>query len=76
LGDFSALFQAATKHAQEVDTEQNSHNGNWWKIHEAWMFALGSVKDLVMEELVGGALVLYLTGFLLRVVIAGMNSSG
>jgi hypothetical protein len=40
------------------------------------MFALGSVKDLVMEKLEAGEVVFDLTGFLQNVVIVDMNSSG
>ncbi|XP_069694516.1 importin-9 [Periplaneta americana] len=71
-----ALCQAAARHVQEAETERNANNANWWKIHEACMLALGSVKDMVVEKLEAGEVVFDLTGFLQNVVIADMNSSG
>ncbi|KAJ9582618.1 hypothetical protein L9F63_023037 [Diploptera punctata] len=72
----SALCQAASRHVLEAETERNANNVNWWKIHEACMLALGSVKDLVVEKLQAGEVAFDLTGFLQNVVIADMNSSG
>lgn len=72
----SALCQAVTRHVQEAETAQDSNNGNWWKIHEACMLALGSAKSVVVRKLEGGEVVFDLTGFLQNVVITDMNSSG
>ncbi|PNF35800.1 Importin-9 [Cryptotermes secundus] len=71
----SALCQAATRHMHEAETERNSNNSNWWKIHEACMFALGSVKNLVEKKLEAGEGIFDLTGFLQNVVVADMSSS-
>jgi len=72
----SALCQAVTRHVQEAETAQDSNNGNWWKIHEACMLALGSAKSVVVRKLEAGEVVFDLTGFLQNVVITDMNSSG
>jgi hypothetical protein len=70
------MCQAATRHIHEAETERNSSNSNWWKIHEACMFALGSVKRLIVKKLEADEGIFNWTGFLQNVVIADMNFSG
>ncbi|PSN50935.1 hypothetical protein C0J52_08156 [Blattella germanica] len=65
----SALCQAVTKHVQESETQRNACNANWWKVHEACMLALGSVKDMVVDKLETGEVVFNFKDFLQNVVI-------
>ncbi|KAK7789846.1 hypothetical protein R5R35_003757 [Gryllus longicercus] len=73
---YAALCQACTRHLAEAKEAQNMCNPNWWKVHEACMYMLGSVKDLVKEKLQAGNTQYDLVGFLESVVMPDMNSSG
>lgn len=45
----AALAAAATRHLQAEQTK-NSGTEHWWKIHEACMLALGSVKAIITDS--------------------------
>lgn len=47
-----------------------------WKVHEACMLALGSVKAAVTDSVKSGRVHFDMHGFLTRVVLADLNLSG
>ncbi|RUS86218.1 hypothetical protein EGW08_006013, partial [Elysia chlorotica] len=71
----AALCNAVTKHLQESEDVKNAGNPHWWKIHEACMLAMGSVKDMVIQSIKTGGLQFNLTGFLQTVVLRDMEYS-
>nr|XP_061814396.1 importin-9-like [Nerophis lumbriciformis] len=68
-----ALAAAATRHLQEAEQAKNSGNQHWWKIHEACMLALGSVKSIITENVKNGRIQFDMHGFLAGVVLADLN---
>ncbi|XP_031423786.1 importin-9 [Clupea harengus] len=69
----AALAAAATRHLQEADQARNSGNEHWWKIHEACMLALGSVKTIITENVKNGRVQFDMHGFLANVILADLN---
>ncbi|XP_061795398.1 importin-9 [Nerophis lumbriciformis] len=69
----AALAAAATRHLQEAEQAKNSGNEHWWKIHEACMLALGSVKNIITENVKNGRIQFDMHGFLAGVVLADLN---
>ncbi|CAM4665816.1 unnamed protein product, partial [Lepidochelys olivacea] len=47
-----------------------------WKIHEACMLALGSVKSVITDSVKNGRIHFDMHGFLTNVVLADLNLSG
>ena len=47
-----------------------------WKIHEACMLALGSVKSIITDSVKNGRIPFDMHGFLTNVVLADLNLSG
>ena len=47
-----------------------------WKIHEACMLSLGSVKQMVLEAVQAGKVQFDVIAFLESVVLVDMNSNG
>lgn len=47
-----------------------------WKIHEACMLALGSVKTIITENVKNGRIQFDMHGFLAGVVLADLNLAG
>jgi len=47
-----------------------------WKIHEACMLALGSVKSIITDSVKNGRIHFDMHGFLTNVVLADLNLSG
>uniref|UniRef100_A0A8C6Y9C8 Importin 9 n=1 Tax=Naja naja TaxID=35670 RepID=A0A8C6Y9C8_NAJNA len=47
----------------------------WWKIHEACMLALGSVKSLITDSVKNGRIHFDMHGFLTNVLLADLNLS-
>ncbi|XP_042197978.1 importin-9 isoform X3 [Callorhinchus milii] len=72
----AALAAAATKHLQEAEQAKNNGNAHWWKVHEACMLALGSVKSAITENVKDGRIQFDVHGFLTSVVLADLNLSG
>ncbi|XP_072336823.1 importin-9 isoform X4 [Scyliorhinus torazame] len=70
-----ALAAAATKHLQEAEQAKSDGNVHWWKIHEACMLALGSVKNVITESLKNGRIQFDMHGFLTNVVLVDLNLS-
>ncbi|XP_072308720.1 importin-9 isoform X2 [Eucyclogobius newberryi] len=68
-----ALAAAATRHLQEAEQAKNSGNEHWWKIHEAFMLALGSVKTIITENVKNGRIQFDMHGFLAGVILADLN---
>uniref|UniRef100_A0A8C8IZI1 Importin N-terminal domain-containing protein n=1 Tax=Oncorhynchus tshawytscha TaxID=74940 RepID=A0A8C8IZI1_ONCTS len=60
----AALAAAATRHLQDAEQAKNSGNEHWWKIHEACMLALGSVKTIITENVKNGRVQFDMHGFL------------
>uniref|UniRef100_A0A7N8YHL6 Importin 9 n=1 Tax=Mastacembelus armatus TaxID=205130 RepID=A0A7N8YHL6_9TELE len=69
----AALAAAATRHLQEAEQARNSGNEHWWKIHEACMLALGSVKTIITENVKNGRIQFDMHGFLASVILADLN---
>ncbi|XP_043573030.1 importin-9 isoform X2 [Chiloscyllium plagiosum] len=70
-----ALAAAATKHLQEAEQAKSDGNVHWWKIHEACMLALGSVKNIITESVKNGRIQFDMHGFLTNVVLVDLNLS-
>ncbi|XP_055510701.1 importin-9 [Leucoraja erinacea] len=70
-----ALAAAATKHLQEAEQAKCDGNVHWWKIHEACMLALGSVKNVIADSVKNGRIQFDMHGFLTNVVLADLNLS-
>uniref|UniRef100_A0A8C7NSG6 Importin 9 n=1 Tax=Oncorhynchus mykiss TaxID=8022 RepID=A0A8C7NSG6_ONCMY len=60
----AALAAAATRHLQEAEQAKNSGNEHWWKVHEACLLALGSVKTIITENVKNGRVQFDMHGFL------------
>uniref|UniRef100_A0A8C7DV23 Importin 9 n=1 Tax=Oncorhynchus kisutch TaxID=8019 RepID=A0A8C7DV23_ONCKI len=60
----AALAAAATRHLQEAEQAKNSGNEHWWKVHEACLLALGSVKTIITENVKNGRIQFDMHGFL------------
>uniref|UniRef100_A0A667YLG3 Importin 9 n=1 Tax=Myripristis murdjan TaxID=586833 RepID=A0A667YLG3_9TELE len=71
----AALAAAATRHLQEAEQAKNSGNEHWWKVHEACMLALGSVKTIITENVKNGRIQFDMHGFLANVILADLNLS-
>ncbi|KAJ8258048.1 hypothetical protein GJAV_G00192610 [Gymnothorax javanicus] len=69
----AALAAAATKHLQEAEQAKNTGNEHWWKIHEACMLALGSVKSIITENVKSGRIQFDMHGFLANVILSDLN---
>ncbi|KAJ8370297.1 hypothetical protein SKAU_G00103250 [Synaphobranchus kaupii] len=69
----AALAAAATRHLQEAEQAKNSGNEHWWKIHEACMLALGSVKSIITENVKSGRVQFDMHGFLANVILSDLN---
>ncbi|XP_029907427.1 importin-9 [Myripristis murdjan] len=69
----AALAAAATRHLQEAEQAKNSGNEHWWKVHEACMLALGSVKTIITENVKNGRIQFDMHGFLANVILADLN---
>lgn len=50
--------------------------GPRWKIHEACMLALGSVKTIITENVKNGRIQFDMHGFLASVILADLNLTG
>ncbi|XP_030893580.1 importin-9 [Leptonychotes weddellii] len=71
----AALAAAATRHLQEAEQTKNSGTEHWWKIHEACMLALGSVKSIITDSVKNGRIHFDMHGFLTNVILADLNLS-
>ncbi|XP_049714232.1 importin-9 isoform X2 [Elephas maximus indicus] len=71
----AALAAAATRHLQEAEQTKNSGAEHWWKIHEACMLALGSVKSIITDSVKNGRIHFDMHGFLTNVILADLNLS-
>ncbi|XP_032406561.1 importin-9 [Xiphophorus hellerii] len=69
----AALAAAATRHLQEAEQAKNGGSEHWWKIHEACMLALGSVKTIITENVKNGRIQFDMHGFLAGVILADLN---
>ncbi|XP_029331446.1 importin-9 [Mus caroli] len=70
-----ALATAATRHLQEAEQTKASGTEHWWKIHEACMLALGSVKSIITDSVKNGRIHFDMHGFLTNVILADLNLS-
>ncbi|RXN38018.1 importin-9 isoform X1 [Labeo rohita] len=69
----AALAAAATRHLQEGEQAKNTGSEHWWKVHEACMLALGSVKTIITENVKNGRVQFDMHGFLANVILADLN---
>uniref|UniRef100_A0A8C2H7K9 Importin 9 n=1 Tax=Cyprinus carpio TaxID=7962 RepID=A0A8C2H7K9_CYPCA len=69
----TALAAAATRHLQEAEQAKNTGSEHWWKVHEACMLALGSVKTIITENVKNGRVHFDMHGFLANVILADLN---
>ncbi|KAM4699585.1 importin-9 [Discoglossus pictus] len=70
-----ALAAAATRHLQEAEQRKRQGEQHWWKIHEACMLALGSVKSVLTEGVKSGRVQFDMHGFLTSVILTDLNLS-
>ncbi|OCT91946.1 importin-9 [Xenopus laevis] len=68
-----ALAASATRHLQEAEQFKAQGGENWWKIHEACMLALGSVKSVITEGVQSGRVQFDMHGFLTGVILSDLN---
>uniref|UniRef100_A0A8C5P946 Importin 9 n=1 Tax=Leptobrachium leishanense TaxID=445787 RepID=A0A8C5P946_9ANUR len=71
----AALAAAATRHFQEAEQNKNQNGEHWWKIHEACMLALGSVKSMFTEGVQSGQVQFDMAGFLTGIILSDLNLS-
>uniref|UniRef100_A0A9L0T875 Importin 9 n=1 Tax=Equus caballus TaxID=9796 RepID=A0A9L0T875_HORSE len=71
----AALAAAATRHLQEAEQNRSSGTEHWWKIHEACMLALGSVKSVITDSVKSGRVHFDMHGFLTNVILVDLNLS-
>ncbi|KAJ1139607.1 hypothetical protein NDU88_005976 [Pleurodeles waltl] len=71
----AALAAAATRHLQEAEQTKSHGSEHWWKIHEACMLALGSVKSIITDNVKNGQIQFDMHGFLTGVILTDLNSS-
>uniref|UniRef100_A0A8C1PGP9 Importin 9 n=1 Tax=Cyprinus carpio TaxID=7962 RepID=A0A8C1PGP9_CYPCA len=69
----AALAAAATRHLQEAEQAKNTGSEHWWKVHEACMLSLGSVKTIITENVKNGRVQFDMHGFLASVILADLN---
>lgn len=72
----SGLCQAVTKHLQEAEQKKIAGDPNWWRVHESCLLAMGSVKDMIVEQITNSKLQFDLSGFLETVVLADLSLGG
>ncbi|XP_068125456.1 importin-9 [Hyperolius riggenbachi] len=70
-----AIAAAATRHLQEAEQIKSQGGEHWWKIHEACMLALGSVKSVIIDGVQSGRVQFDMPGFLTGVILADLNLS-
>ncbi|XP_018412390.1 PREDICTED: importin-9 [Nanorana parkeri] len=70
-----ALAAAATRHLHEAEQIKSQGGEHWWKIHEACMLALGSVKSVIIDGVQSGRVQFDMPGFLTGVILADLNLS-
>ncbi|CAH1784945.1 unnamed protein product [Owenia fusiformis] len=68
-----AICQAITRHIHEAESAKNSGNANWWKIHEAAMLTMGSVKTMVAEQIHAGTVQFDIHSFLHDIILADLD---
>ncbi|XP_035871902.1 importin-9 isoform X3 [Phyllostomus discolor] len=71
----AALAAAATRHLQEAEQARSGGAEHWWKVHEACMLALGSVKAVLADGVKSGRVQFDMHGFLTGVVLADLSLS-
>ncbi|GIY31004.1 importin-9 [Caerostris extrusa] len=65
-----SLCAAVTRHIHETDKNTNP---NWWKIHEACMLAMGSIKDLIICGIQENNIQFDMSGFIHSIVVEDLN---
>ncbi|XP_053312848.1 importin-9 [Spea bombifrons] len=71
----AALAAAATRHFHEAEQNKSQNGEHWWKIHEACMLALGSVKSVLTEGVQSGQVQFDMSGFLTGIILSDLNTS-
>lgn len=67
------LVVAVGRHLERATTQRSAGDPAWWKTHEAVMLALGSVRDLILDQVAKGQLQFDLTNFIQSVVLADLD---
>ena len=67
------LIIAVGRHLERAANQRTSGDPAWWKTHEAVMLALGSVRDLVLDQVAKGQLQFDLTNFIQSVVLSDLD---
>ncbi|KAK2163574.1 hypothetical protein LSH36_77g04009 [Paralvinella palmiformis] len=70
-----AVCTVATRHLQDAETVRAAQNQYWWKVHEAAMFAIGSVCSLIIEHVQENKLQFDMQHFLQSVVLDDLNQN-
>ncbi|XP_050697373.1 importin-9-like isoform X2 [Eriocheir sinensis] len=67
------LVVAVGRHLERAAGQRAAGDPAWWKTHEAVMLALGSVRDLILDQVAKGHLQFDLTNFIQSVVLADLD---
>ncbi|CAL4085549.1 unnamed protein product, partial [Meganyctiphanes norvegica] len=67
------LVVAVGRHLERSAAQRTAGDDTWWKTHEALMLALGSVRDLVLDQVSKGQLQFDITNFIQSVVLADLD---
>ncbi|XP_076037579.1 importin 9 isoform X2 [Oratosquilla oratoria] len=69
----SGLVVAVGRHLERAENHRVSGDPAWWKTHESIMLALGSVRDLVLDQVTKGLLQFDVTNFIQSVVLVDLD---
>ncbi|XP_045131067.1 importin-9-like [Portunus trituberculatus] len=67
------LVVAVGRHLERAAGQRAAGDPAWWKTHEAVMLALGSVRDLILDQVAKGQLQFDVTHFIQSVVLADLD---
>ncbi|ELT91403.1 hypothetical protein CAPTEDRAFT_225381 [Capitella teleta] len=70
-----AICAAVERHLQEAGVMKAAGNLNWWKVHEAGMLCLGSVRQLIIDSVENKKLQFNISHYIENVVIPDLNSN-
>lgn len=51
-----ALCHTLNRHLTEAETSKQNGSSDWWKVHEACMYTLGLIKDVILTHFKNGTL--------------------
>lgn len=69
------MSKAIDRHMENAQKLRNANNNNWWKIHEACLLAVSSIKPILQDLLDANLLEFNLNAFVNQFVIACLHES-